>query len=59
MEREADIAYVRYRYVADRLSPEARLTLTIELSCVFRDHHASQHGRPDWQYTITPVAAHR
>jgi predicted glycogen debranching enzyme len=57
MEHGADITYVRYRHIANGQPSPAAIQLRIEPYCVWRDHHASQHGSPDWRFAVEPLAA--
>lgn len=56
MEHGADITYVQYRYLATGQSSPAAIQLRVEPFCVCRDHHASQHGSPDWRFAVEPLA---
>ncbi|HZC04672.1 MAG TPA: amylo-alpha-1,6-glucosidase [Ktedonobacterales bacterium] len=55
MEHGANITFVQYRLVTapDASGPgSATVTLRIEPFLVWRDHHASQQGNPDWHFAL-------
>ncbi|HEY7851084.1 MAG TPA: amylo-alpha-1,6-glucosidase [Ktedonobacterales bacterium] len=55
MEHGANVTFVHYRLVAAPDADEAArapLTLRVQPFLVWRDHHASQQGNPDWHFAL-------
>ncbi|HEX9035510.1 MAG TPA: amylo-alpha-1,6-glucosidase [Ktedonobacterales bacterium] len=53
MEHGSDMTFVRYHCQAEEAA--APITLRIQPYCVYRDHHAEQHGAPDWKFDVLPI----
>lgn len=57
MERGADITFVRYCYVtAAGAAPTSHIQVQVVPYCVWRSHHATQHGAPDWTFAVESAA---
>ena len=55
MEHGANVTFVQYRLVsAPEATGAARAPITLRLQpyLVWRDHHASQQGNPDWRFAV-------
>ncbi|HEX8994804.1 MAG TPA: amylo-alpha-1,6-glucosidase [Ktedonobacterales bacterium] len=55
MEYGANVTFVQYRLIAGPETPGALrgpVSLRLEPFLVWRDHHASQHGDPDWHFAL-------
>ena len=55
MEYGANVTYVQYRLLATSNTGGAAsgaVTLRLEPFLVWRDHHASQQGNPDWHFAL-------
>ncbi len=55
MAYDANVTFVQYRLIATSDAAEALrapLTLRLQPYLVWRDHHASQRGNPDWRFAL-------